>query len=476
MSPTIGIIVLIFGLIILAVCWYLDHVERFNDGPTFKTWVKNPGWKEFVEQQDNEVTISDDLSDQQIRKMVEDLFVEEEGELSFQQLQLVGERAVPFLLTALDDPRTSTVMFGESCFPLGPSSPFKRISRLLDPWKPAEAIERYNDILKLDDPHFRQWAALSLGNIGRRGCVSGVLKALQDEDFRVGASARAGIANGLLDEERDPEFLDPVFDFLAQSFSGDPEVTTFRTMLAIERERALEILNAREYLTDDSELFFDILRILNKEEIPIPHRILLPLIEDFESQPDFEDQGSDYAKLLTALGIHPDDRADERFDRNSKSQNPRIRAAAARARALAVGIRDPYLDLAEKESADLTQCERVYLAVCSYKSEVDNGGHAQYFVNSSGDSWKTALEGLRAMGDLARADILFEATRLFGSDGPPEENMLRHRKLAKFSNRKDRRLAELDSRFYALDKQTQLDEFLWPYLMQNREQFRDSKN
>ena len=49
---------------------------------------------------------------------------------------------------------------------------------------------------------------------------------------------------------------------------------------------------------------------------------------------------------------------------------------------------------------------RLIFAVDSYMAEVYNGGHDQFFFNSTGVVWRDALEGLEAIGAQAAASIL----------------------------------------------------------------------
>lgn len=48
---------------------------------------------------------------------------------------------------------------------------------------------------------------------------------------------------------------------------------------------------------------------------------------------------------------------------------------------------------------------RLIFAVDSYMAEVYNGGHDQFFFNSTGVVWKDALEGLEAIGAQEAASI-----------------------------------------------------------------------
>lgn len=75
---------------------------------------------------------------------------------------------------------------------------------------------------------------------------------------------------------------------------------------------------------------------------------------------------------------------------------------------------EPMLDLIDLENEEayertmklFTRPQRLVFAVEAYTAEVCNGGHEQFFFNSSGVVWKDALEGLAAIGAEEAAAIL----------------------------------------------------------------------
>jgi len=113
--------------------------------------------------------------------------------------------------------------------------------------------------------------------------------------------------------------------------------------------------------------------------------------------------------------------------------------------------------------------QKHYHAVLVYNAEVNNGGHAQYFVNSSGDHWRDALAALKAIGAKERAQILQEAAALFGTKGPSDDQIARHRQLAGFSVRAEDSLDELDNRYYACEEN--IDALLAQYALDHKEHF-----
>lgn len=63
-----------------------------------------------------------------------------------------------------------------------------------------------------------------------------------------------------------------------------------------------------------------------------------------------------------------------------------------------------------------SQAERLYYAVRCLNGEVFNGGFHQYFFNSSGNDYQSALEGLLAMGATQSLKLLRDAKALMYGD------------------------------------------------------------
>ena len=76
------------------------------------------------------------------------------------------------------------------------------------------------------------------------------------------------------------------------------------------------------------------------------------------------------------------------------------------------------LETYNKDTELLTDAQRKFIALQWYDSEVCNGGHDQFFRNSSGIVWKDALEGMKMIGDEKGADNLQKAVEIFGGSIP----------------------------------------------------------
>lgn len=83
---------------------------------------------------------------------------------------------------------------------------------------------------------------------------------------------------------------------------------------------------------------------------------------------------------------------------------------------------------AEKE---LTEPERVFMAVWELTSEVNNGGFQQYYSAKSGDLSWFCPNALETIGAQRTAELVRRANLLFGEGGPPRDRELRNGQLPK---------------------------------------------
>jgi len=80
----------------------------------------------------------------------------------------------------------------------------------------------------------------------------------------------------------------------------------------------------------------------------------------------------------------------------------------------------------EKYEADLapfSPAQRMILALFWYDAEVCNGGHDQFFFNSTGIVWKDALAGFKLVGADECAEILENVVSKFGGDIPLDRKL-----------------------------------------------------
>lgn len=118
----------------------------------------------------------------------------------------------------------------------------------------------------------------------------------------------------------------------------------------------------------------------------------------------------------------------------------------------------------EKSLVPFTRAQRLFSAVTRYKAEVDNGGHGQFYGNSTGIVWQDALAGLEVLQLHDLAEILRESARRLGGD-PPLDWEARNELLEQL--RPD--FSDLDLRLW--DLEDQLNQAIVDYARSHPEEF-----
>lgn len=410
-SVTIGIVV---ALAIVGVIAYRFLKPRNHEFGGFRDWVKNPDYKQAAADYfaaRNALEVPDDISDDEIQQMVDRLFVQKDEDFNFDRLKLVGVKAVPMLIAAIENPKTASTQFGDGGHALDANSPFERIVDLLEPIGSADTALPLAKYIDHEDDHFRKHAAIALGNIGTSECIAPMLKAIDDGDDYVRSYAMMGIQRGIKAKRCTKEFLDAMFPALTKLLNrNDSSIsgTAPELLLAIDTARAMPVLVSPEHFSIENKKVHDIIRALNAAGRKIPHHTLLPFLKASKLLVDKYPHDYAYSEALIAYAHNPDASAEETFRSELKSPTERVQEAAAEALAVLSGVanaREVVFDALENHGfAHLSTPQQHYYAVFVYDAQVNNGGHSQYFVNSSGDHWKSAIEGLKAIGADARED------------------------------------------------------------------------
>ncbi len=108
-----------------------------------------------------------------------------------------------------------------------------------------------------------------------------------------------------------------------------------------------------------------------------------------------------------------------------------------------------------KSLAPFTREQRLVFAIAWYEAEVNNGGHDQFYFNSTGIVWKDALEGLREIGLSEAAAILEESAKRIGGN-PSLDRSARQEQLDKYKPEFD----DLDAGFYKLNLETAIHNYI----------------
>ena len=121
------------------------------------------------------------------------------------------------------------------------------------------------------------------------------------------------------------------------------------------------------------------------------------------------------------------------------------------------------------DTSSLSEAERIFYITQTLEMEVNNGGFAQFFYNSSGQFSGELVSAFTAIGANATAEICQKAIDAFGCDIPTDrderEEMLDEIESDEF----DEILEECDSAFY--DYEDDLNELNYNFVMENKEHF-----
>jgi len=151
-------------------------------------------------------------NDSEIEELVGGLFIPDRSAACYDRLKIAGNRAVPFLVAAVNQNRLAAgTLYGPipQDFP-SLDSPLYRIGELLAASGCAVAADHFIRNLASGDECLREYAAWGLGAIALRNCGEPVKRILANEDRKVRTFAVRGIGRALAAEEfRESALYDP---------------------------------------------------------------------------------------------------------------------------------------------------------------------------------------------------------------------------------------------------------------------------
>ena len=136
-------------------------------------------------------------------------------------------------------------------------------------------------------------------------------------------------------------------------------------------------------------------------------------------------------------------------------------------------VLEPMYDVIDLSGSAAYECSmksfphpmRLLFAVDSYMAEVYNGGHDQFFFNSTGVVWKDALKGLEMIGSKEAYAILKRVIGRFDCDIPDDADARR----AMMDELEDGLFEKDDQAFY--DMTEDLSELENAYIQRNADAF-----
>ncbi|MBU6426692.1 DUF4375 domain-containing protein [Patescibacteria group bacterium] len=119
--------------------------------------------------------------------------------------------------------------------------------------------------------------------------------------------------------------------------------------------------------------------------------------------------------------------------------------------------------------SDLKGAEMVVYSIENMENEVMNGGFRQYFLNSSGDTWKDCLESLKKVNATKSLDLFLKSLSIFKDHNPPIDWSARKIVVDQLSKAQIDLLDELDKEFYKYEDK--LQDLVLAYAEEHKEDF-----
>jgi hypothetical protein len=440
----------------------------------FREFVKDPSIRKSAERAERRERQRLPPGIDEVPALLARLLTDDDPERARSRLRAAGEAAVPALVAALADPRFRRARYQHNLT----ETAWEVVLDLLQPFAPAAAVEHLAPLVEHRQSYFRKHAALALGNIANDDCVMPLAGALADRDDYVRSYALMGMQYATEAGRAAPRFRRVMFPPVAalvhatglKNYNTAEEAP--RCLLGLDRDCAARLLLGRTCLRIDHPNLDRILQALNGAEVPVPARRLLRLLDEFFAADKVDDGAC--AAALAALP-RSDAPGAEQVLHEARARWPDSQAADAASEALAAlhGVADPtgfVLDrLDEAGFSGLSRQQKMYYCAWLLNAEVRNGGFAQYFVNSSGNQARTALEGLETIGAPRAAAVLERAMQLFGVAGPARGRDRRHGQLAEMSPGQDAEMEDIDDAYY--QQAENLDALLLQYAMLHRDHF-----
>lgn len=398
-------------------------------------------------------------------------------------IELAGPAIVPYLLSALSEPAFQQKSDGNkqatTHLMLRRSKPMVTLIECLQHYAPDEAIEKMTRFVNDPDKEVRKETARLLGNIGSAPALAPVTALMSDADDWVRQGALNGILRAIKAGRLADEFRAGAFEAVqAWVFQRDETATgdAPRCLLALDRNRAIEFLTSSEKLVAGREGLQYVLRSFREASVVLDESILLTLISSLEGNVKQYPNAFVIGEAIRLLAKVDTESAHAEILRGLESESQDVREHSAGALAARCGVEQPFdfaFDRLELVGwPGLTLPQRNMLAVRILIDEVNNGGFAQYFVNSSGDRWADALVGLEAMGNTSDLVLFQNALSLFGANTPSKDPTLRHHQLSRMVQDDDDLFSAIEEQFYKDNEDREV--ILLQYIVANSSDFRDA--
>jgi hypothetical protein len=394
-------------------------------------------------------------------------------ELEYEELQLLrkaGKRVVRPLVAALRDPNFLFQRYGEGVLA---GSPMDSALDLLEPFAepPAAVLE---PALRHKEEYFRSRALYHLARCGKDDAIAALEDGLASASERCRTSTLIGLQflekSGRGSKRFRRALFDAVLPLLHDKEYGCAKEAP-RTLLALDRERAVKVLLGEEILRSDNPNVSSTLEALKDAWVPVPAARLRSLLAGIRNRAHRYPFDYAYANGLILLARAEGKAAADVIADARTWGKQWVKEAAAEATGIMAGVHDAYavvLERLEREGVDgLSEPQLYYLTLTWLHWEVKNGGFTQYFFNSYSDLAGHAVDAAKAVGATKAARVIQKAMALFGPDGPDPN---RDKRMDQLSTLNLKALEKLDFEYYACADD--LWELLLLYVARHPDEFR----
>ncbi len=353
------------------------------------------------------------------------------------------------------------------------TAPVMRLCDLFAGSMPEEAIDLLKPFLEHKSDEIRKGCMLAVAESGLGKALPAVVSALKDEDEYVRSYTLIGLKRALEANALSNELSAGIFAELEASILANREVKECSQLLSlIDAERAKDFLTSEAVLSPKTKAIHEIVRTIREFQFQVSRERVLELYDEISKRE--MKYPNDYAvgELLALLGTMRNPLDETLLEANTRHSERNVSDGAATGLLSYHGLGDFKKKIWDDEARGnkpLTREQQMYLAVYMLDAEINNGGHSQYFFNSTGDDWQDALDGLKAMGFEDRASIFQKSLDYFGSHGPSSDRKTRQTQLSKIYQKHEADLNKLDSQYY--DSKESIEVGLIRFVIHNASKF-----
>jgi hypothetical protein len=382
-------------------------------------------------------------------------------------LEILRDSAMKERLTALKQHENSL-----------PEGPINRLCEIFDQDAPPpeEAATLLAPYLRSESDAIRKSVALIIGSIASADSLPDLRRALTDEDEYVRSYALMGIRRAIVGDRIKASSKDDFFALVGDMW---PDDTSFGVcdhipviLLKLDRDRAIDYLLSDELFSVRFRPVWRILEAFKKESVEVPRTRLLTIIAEVDKEPLKYPMAHVLREALPLLGAYRNEKDLAMLVRLQDHSNENVSGGAMEAlyrfHRFYESVRDPW-DVVKKSGWHaLTVAEKHILAIEQLDAEVNNGGFAQYYFNSSGDHWQDAYDGLAAIGAERRQRLMLATIETFGGVKPAADRNTRTSQLSKIVHKMENPFNEQDRAWYKIEDEN-LKRLIFNYNLANRD-------